>query len=319
MALLRRTSVVDYSYARMVVNDNLLVVYPQAGNALYEVLARRLVTACAEKSRIAELCPASAVCELDKGHLSDTVVMVIQPAQCYIHLADEHSFSQRISEARKRLVVAAESVGTIYFERQFELPINFDAMIDVGFVSQASKLAGFETPYYFLFNGPTREEKRAIEQTPASARAIPWTLVGHDRIARVELAYELTNWLQPGGVVFLPPAGVVIKERNGTIVPDGLHRLLGRTQFYVWTSLHDFDYYESFRFREAILAGAAPCKIDSRTDWKYTGIPGIFSSVETFAECVHNEGFESLLGKAKDYYLSRGLLADQLERVLDDV
>jgi hypothetical protein len=308
-------------------SDDIIVVYPQAGNTLYEVLGQRLATAWEENSRSATLCSASVVCGMDREALGGKLVMVVQPAQCYIGLAvpDREALSLRLSEAHHRVAVTAESVKITFFGNQFKIParstvpVVFDAAVDVGFISQADSLEGFETPYLFLFNGPTREEKRTIEQATTSVRRIPWALVGHDKGDRVELAYDLTREVDPGGAVFLPPSGVVIQKDNGMISPSGLHALLGRTRYYVWKSLHEFDYYESFRFREAVLAGAAPCKIDGSNFWEDSGIPGIFPSVSAFAEQATSGGYEPLLEQAKEFYLSQGLLADRLEEVLECV
>jgi hypothetical protein len=296
-----------------------LIIYPQAGNTLYEGLARRLATAIEENRRSAISCSASAVRGMDEGSLSRATVAMIAPAQCYKSLPDRDSFSRRVSEAQKRLMILAEATETVWFEDQFNVPVEFDALIDIGFVSQYEKLGNFELPYHFLFNALDRQEKQMVEQAPVSERAIPWATIGHDRGDRAELAHELANRLDPGGLVFLPPSGVGVRKENGMIDSDGLHTLLRKTRYYVWTSLHDFDYYESFRFREAILAGAMPCKIDSRTAWENTGIPGIFPSVEAFAEHANSGGFETLLNPAREFYLSRGLLTDKLEGILESV
>ena len=295
-----------------------LVVYPQAGNAFYEELGRRLVAAFGENSRRARLCSASAVCGMDSGELRDATVVMIAPAQCYNGLPDRDRFSSLVSGARKRLAFLAESVETVWFENQFKVPVEFDALIDLGFVSQRDKLDDFGLPYRFLFNGPTREEKEIVESASATGRPIPWATVGHDRGGRVELAEDLVLRFDPRGLVFLPPSGVLIKKENGMIGTKGLYALLRKTRYYVWKSLHDFDYYESFRFREALLAGAMPCKLDDTTVWEGTGIPGIFPSVQAFAERADAEGFETLLGSAKEFYFSQGLLADGLEDVLAD-
>lgn len=298
-------------------NDKLLIVYPQAGSAFYETLGRRLVTSCKEKFRDVTLRSAAEVCGAEEGGLDDTTVAVIAPAQCRHGLPDRDRFFRLLSGARRRVMVLAESVETEWFENQFKVPLEFDALIDLGFVSQEQKLNGFETPYLFLFNAPTHEEKQMIEGASLTGRKIPWATVGHERRDRVQLAHDLLTKFNPGGFVFLPPAGVVIKKENGMIGPDGLHALLGKTQYYVWESLHEYNYYESFRFREALLAGAMPCKVDRRADWTNTGIPGIFPSVEAFAESARDEGFEAILGSAKEFYFSHGLLADRVEEVLD--
>lgn len=316
---MRRANELGYSYEHVRANDKLLIVYPQAGSAFYETLGRRLVTSCEEKSRDATLCSAAEVCELEDGSLDDTVVAVIAPAQCRHGLPDRDKFFRTISGARGRIMVLAESVETEWFENQFKVPLDFDALIDLGFVFQQEKLKGFETPYHFLFNAPTREERQTIERASVTGRRIPWATVGHERRDRVQLAHDLLTGFDPSGFVFLPPAGVMIKKENGMIGPEGLHALLTKTEYYVWESLHEYDYYESFRFREALLAGAMPCKVDRRKDWRSTGIPGIFPSVEAFAESAQREGFETILDSAKEFYFSQGLLADRLEEVLESV
>ena len=300
----------------MTMEDKFLIIYPQSGNAFYEELGRRLVAACEESSRDAALYPAAAVCEMKESSLDDATVMMIAPAQCYNGLPDRNKFSSLVSRARKRIIFLAESVETVWFENQFKVPVEFDALIDLGFVSQEEKLDGFGLPYLFLFNSPTREEKEEMMRAGLYGRTIPWATVGHDRGGRVDLADDLVRKFDPRGFVFLPPSGVLIRKENGMIGPDGLHALLCKTRYYVWKSLHDFDYYESFRFREALRAGAVPCKLDDRTDWKRTGIPGIFDSVEAFAGAAEAEGFESLLNSAREFYFSHGLLPDRLEEVL---
>lgn len=294
-----------------------LIIYPQAGNAFYEVLGRRIAAACEENSRDVRLYPAAAVCRMGEGGLDGATVVMIAPAQCYKGLPDRDRFSSLVSKARKRLIFLAESVETVWFENQFKVPVEFDALIDLGFVSQEEKLDGFGIPYLFLFNSPTREEKKTIERVDLSGRTIPWATVGHDRGGRVKLAEELVRRFDPRGFVFLPPAGVLIRKENGMIGPEGLHALLCKTRYYIWKSLHDFDYYESFRFRESLLAGAMPCKLDDRTDWKSTGIPGIFDSVEAFAKAAEYEGFEGMLNSAREFYFSKGVLHEKLEEVLE--
>jgi hypothetical protein len=55
-------------------------------------------------------------------------------------------------------MVLAEAVGIKWFERQFELPLRYDMLLDVGFASQEDKLRDSGVPYRFLFNvaGPAR-------------------------------------------------------------------------------------------------------------------------------------------------------------------
>ncbi len=299
--------------------QDITVIYPQAGHTVFRSLAYRLARAREEARRKTTVYPASAVGELNRSHLAGCTVLVVQPGQCTHGLSDRGAFSRRLSEAGKRVAVIAESVGTVFFENQFKISVDFDAMIDVGFVSQADQLKSFAIPYHFLFNGPTHSDVLAMERATASGRPLCWALVGHARDQRVRLAYDLTQALSPKGVVFLPPRGIVIQKSRGMIDVEGLHKLLLKTRFYVWESLHEFNYYESFRFREAVLAGTVPCKIDAWAGWESTGVPGIFSSANVLREAIEGSGYESLLGRAKSFYLSEGLLSEGLEGVLADV
>lgn len=317
---MRASSLIRYSYELVSVNGHIAVVYPQAGNALYEALARRLVAACEENAREVSLFSAAAVHDMeDKERLARSVVMMVQPAQCYARLPDRGRLVSRVSRARKKLAVVAESVESFWFQNQFKTSLRFDALIDVGFVSQADKTLGVDLPYLFLLNAPTREEKRAVRAVAAGGRPVPWATVGHDRGGRVHLAHKLVRDLDPSGVVFMPPPGTIIRNEYGMIGPGGLHALLGKTRLYVWTSLHDFDYYESFRFRESILAGAVPCKVDAKTAWENTGIPGIFPSVEALVERANGAEFGPMQDAAREYFLSQDLLSDRLEEVLERV
>ncbi len=300
-------------------SDNVTVIYPQAGNAVFHGLAARLANAGRAAGRDAVLRPASSVSGMGRGGLVGTTVLVVQPGQCSRGLPDRDAFYQRLSEARARVAVSAEPAGTDFFDNQFKMPVDFDALIDIGFVSQADRLEGFEVPYLFMFHAPTREDALVIEEASAAGRTIPWSLVGHARDDRVRLADDLAGALDPGGVVFLPPRGVTISKDRGMIPSGGLDKLLRKSRLYVWASIHEVDYYESFRFREAILAGAVPCKIDAGTGWHDTGIPGIFSSVDALRESVEEDGYETLFEEAKAFYLSGGLLSDALDGALRSV
>lgn len=299
--------------------DKVTVIYPQAGNAVFHALARRLADARQEAGRDVALRSAISVCALRPDDLAGETVLIVQPGQSSRGLPDRNAFLKRLSEARKRVAVFSEPAGTAFFENQFKLAIDFDAMIDVGFVSQADKLEGFEIPYLFLFNGPTRRDALAIAGPPASRRTVCWSIVGHARDDRVRLADELANTLDPGGIVFLPPRGVIIRTDRGMIGAEGLHRLLLKTRFYVWASLHEVPFYESFRFREAILAGAVPCKIDPRPGPENAGVPGVFPSAQALRDSVEADGYEALFEKARAFYISRSPLSDGLEEVLEDV
>lgn len=296
-----------------------IVVYPSAGSVFYKDLGRRLARACEEISLPVTSCSSAELRDMDNTSLQDATLLIVNPWECAHELVDKPKFYERLAGARKRVMVLAEAVEFRWFDAQFDLPITYDALIDVGFASQENKLDHSSLPYIFLFHGPTLEEEKALFRMSALKRPIPWAFVGHRRDDRIEVAAELIDKVDPGGLVFMPDPGQGVRQGKGMIGPSGMASSLARTQYYVWRSLHTFRYYESFRFREAILAGAAPCKIDPEVPWDDHDIPGIFSSVEDFAQADENKGFESIQGAARDFYLSGGRLANHLKGVLASV
>ena len=248
-----------------------------------------------------------------------TTLLIVNPWECVHELPRVQTFYKQLAKAGKRLMVLAEAIEVKWFDRQLNLPIEYDAFIDVGFVSQEEKLEDSNLPYIFLFHGLTAREEERVSQISASNRPIPWAFIGHRRDDRIRMAAEMAEKIDPAGLVFLPNTGSGVRKGKGMIGPSGMESSLSRTQCYVWRSHHEFRYYESFRFREAILAGAVPCKIDAEIDWSGYEIPGIFHSLEEFADTLNNEGFEKIQASARDFYLSGGRLARHLEGVLQSV
>jgi len=138
-----------------------------------------------------------------------------------------------------------------------------------------------------------------------------------------------------GGFVYLPgkpnqsaPVGATRQPRLGKhekIGASGLAAVLRQTNYYVWTSAHDFAHYESMRFVAALGAGAIPCKIASGEisqglySQGLSHVPGVFPSPQSFCAAAHREGAQALYQRARDFYLSKGLLATHLEKALERV
>lgn len=296
-----------------------MIIYPYAGSVFHQDLARRLHRACAENSTTVELYSSAELRDMDPSRLPGTTLLIVNPWECVHELPRVHTFYEQLAKAGKRLMVLAEAVEVKWFDRQFDLPIEYDAFIDVGFVSQEEKLEDTSLPYFFLFHGLTAREEEKVSKMTSANRPIPWAFVGHRRDDRIRMASEMAEKVDPAGLVFLPNTGSGVRKGKGMIGPPGMMSSLSRTQCYVWRSHHEFRYYESFRFREAILAGAAPCKIDAEVDWRGYEIPGIFESIEDFADTLSTEGFEAIQASAKDFYISGGRLAKHLEGVLESV
>ncbi|MBX6765019.1 MAG: hypothetical protein IRY88_15285 [Rubrobacteraceae bacterium] len=301
--------------------ENLKIVYPSRGSSFHFRLATKLHETLENSGKSVDLMDSARVRDVYEKSLAESTLLIVNPWECAYEIGDRKRLFKRMREAKRRIAVLAEAVEIEWFKRQFRLPLSYDAVIDIGFVSQQEKLkSDFDVPYFFLYNAPTLEEKQALERGINDERPIPWAFVGHFRQERARLAAKLIQGLNPRGVVFLPKGGVV-KEGQGTIGPLGLSALLSKTKFYVWSSHHEFPYYESLRFIEALTVGCVPCKVDAATAhlWRGAGIPGVFTSVEELGEAIKNKGFGVLLEEAREYYLSKGLLRDHLTELFDSL
>jgi hypothetical protein len=135
-----------------------------------------------------------------------------------------------------------------------------DDLLDLGLHPQGP-VPG--SPLRFLCNGLTAGEKREVMQqvrNRASRRPIPWVMVGVQTPARARLAADLVRHVAPDGFVYLPPDNLPAAQRRD-LDPATLARVLSRSQYAIWCSQHNPFCMESQRFRQALLAGAAPVKV----------------------------------------------------------
>src|SRR5215211_2962063 len=128
-------------------SDHFLLVYSTTSNVFYEALAQRLLTACNESSLPVESCAAAQLSSMNVDQLANTTLILVNPVDCAHKVGSARKFFTRLSAAKRRLIVLAEAVETNWFRNQFLLPIQYDALIDVGFVSQEEKLKNFSIPY----------------------------------------------------------------------------------------------------------------------------------------------------------------------------
>jgi hypothetical protein len=307
----------------------LLIVHPESDNALYReyrepdllllaTLARRLFAACKERLWEVAVCSSRELLNLTTNQLNRATTAVVDPIECAATSGDRSKFFSRLTSARKRIIVLAEAAESTRYSQQFHLPANFDAVFDIGFVSQGNKHPFADVPYHFVFNGPTEEEERAVASlSPSQERCIPWAVVGPRTPDHLNLVAELTDHkLYPGGFCFLPHPSQQGRKGKGLLSSSGLAAVLSKTNYYVWSSDDSFTYYESSRFIQALLAGAVPCKIDSDHSWEQSGIPGIFPSVRSFCVRAQEEDYWSMYCSAREFYASKGPLAEHLEKAL---
>jgi len=316
-------------YPTDVLEYQLLIVHPEGDTALYQeypefdlllpaMLARRLFAACRERSWEIAVCSSRELLNVNTDQLSRATPAVIDPVACAATSGNGSKFFSKLTNAHKRIVVLAEAVESTRYGRQFHLPTNFDAVFDIGFVPQGNKHPFPNVPYHFVFNGPTKEEEQTIaELSPSRERPIPWAVVGPRTPNHLNLIAELMDYeLYPGGFCFLQHPSKQGKKGTGLLSPSGLAAVLSKTNYYVWSSDDSFAYYESFRFIQALQVGAVPCKIDGNHSWERADIPGIFPSVRSFCTRVQEEDHWSMYCSAREFYMSRGPLAEHLEKAL---
>jgi hypothetical protein len=268
--------------------------------------------------------------DLAVDELGEATLLVVSPFECVATCGDRDAFVSAFASARRRILASVEPVGSSWYEKQFMFPLRFDAVFDVGFVPREGEHRRPKVAYHFVFNGPTRDEEQTISAlAPPQERPISWALVGYPTTQRLELAARLTEELDPGGFVFMPgkpsppnpdgsPGSPQPLARHEKLSPSGLGAILSKSSYYVWAQAHNFTHYESFRFVTALRSGAVPCKVaDADTSTDLSEIPGIFPSVESFRSAVQDEGAPSMYRQARDFYLSKGLLAAHLEGALE--
>ncbi len=303
-------------------NARVALIYAPTQNAFYTSFAKRIFLACREAGIAADLVDSSVMHELPLEKVRDANAFLINPRDLIQDVPDRGAFYKVLSRFRSRVMVLAEAVETKWFSFQFTLPMKLDALIDVGFVSQEGKMKelGYSgMPYRFLFNGLSQRERAkvtAVNPAASASRPIPWAFVGHKTIERVEFARWLAEEVDPRGVVFLPDQGRGVRPGSGAVSPMGMDLLLQQTRNYVWVAHHEFAYYESFRFREAVLNGAVPLKLDRTFYSAHSSVPGVVWSHEDLARLVEEQSYEQAYEKCRAYYLDHKGLEDGLREVL---
>jgi hypothetical protein len=261
----------------------------------------------------------SGLCAMAPEELRNTTLLVASPGQCIETSGDQEAFLSRVACAPRRIlatVAPAESPG---YRVRLGTGIHFDAVFDVGFVSQRrwhDEVS--DVPYHFVFNGPLEDEEPVPEEpSHPEERTIPWVLTGPKSEGNKGLLAQLFEHdIDHGGLCLLQPR---TRYRAGVEpLPGsrGLSAVLSRARYYLWGSDRDFPYYESFRFSGPLLAGTVPCKVDPDLAARHLVIPGLYVSVAAFQTAVREEGYLTMYRRARDFYLSGGRLAEHLSRAL---
>jgi hypothetical protein len=262
------------------------------------------------------LISASDLVNCETSWIGGATAFVVNPEQCAL---SGRAGLARLNRADFRAAVVAECVETHWYRNQFALGIEFDSVIDVGFVDQSSIHPFRKLPYRFLFNAPLPRERALIASRKGpSNRRLSWSIVATCNIERVRLAKDLLSAFGPQGFLFLP-ADRPVRPGEVTLSPDGLRRVLEETMLYVWCSHHGLPYYESFRFLDSVLCGSIPCQIDKMSSPIRGGVPHVYPTVQALEDELTKRSGEELFEENRTYALAHGTLDDHLMELLRHV
>jgi hypothetical protein len=282
-------------------------------------LASRLLKGFSNTSHGVAMYSSPEVCAMSGEDLSGTTLLVVSPGQCIEASGDVPAFLSKVTSAKKRILASVGPVDSDWYTRRLRKGITFDAVLDLGFAPQGERHSEVSSvPYYFVFNGPTRdEEPLAKEPAQAGERSIPWVLVGPKNDKNRHLLAELfEHGVDPGGFCLLHARLKNMGAPGPMLGGPQFSAVLSKTRYYLWGADRDVPYYESFRFIEPLLAGAVPCKIDPDLASEGPDIPGVYPSVGAFLTEVRHMGYRAMYRRARNFYVSRGRLADHLSEVL---
>jgi hypothetical protein len=282
-------------------------------------LASRLLKGFSNISHGVAMYSSPEVCALSEEALSGTTLLVVSPGQCIEASGDVPAFLSKVTSAKKRVLASVGPAGSVWYTRRLRKGITFDAVLDLGFASQSDKHSAVsDVPYFFVFNGPTRdEEPLAKVPTREQDRPIPWVLAGPKNDRNRHLLAELfEHGVDTRGVCLLQGAMSSKATAKTLLGSDGLLRVLSKARFCLWGADLDMAYYESFRFIDALPVGAVPCKIDPELAAEEPGIPGVYHTVPDFQAEVRDQGYSAMYRRATEFYTAGGRLADGLSRAL---
>jgi hypothetical protein len=289
---------------------------PTTGN---QDLAWRLSKGFRDASHRAAVYASPEVSALNPENLTNAILVVVSPGQCIETSGNESAFLSKVAHARKRILASVGPVHSQGYLARLRRGIQFDALFDLGFVSQKDSHSQVsDLPYHFVFNGLTREEE-PLAQEPANPaeRTIPWVLVGPRSDSNRDLLGALfEHQIDPGGFCLLHARLKNMTPQEPMLGGPQLSAILQKARYYLWGAQRNGMYYESFRFIVPLLAGTVPCKIDPALTAAGFDVPGVYASVSAFDTEVRDIGYSEMYRRARDFYVSRGQLGDHLSGAL---
>jgi hypothetical protein len=299
---------------RLNVAPRLSVVYPTLGNVFYQKLAKRLFEAASELGVEVRLIGSSALDSVERSWMESVAAFVVSPNECFLSGVDA---MKSLNHAPFRAAVLAECVGTQWYRDTFTLDVDFDLVVDVGFLDQEAARSFQMVPYKLLYNAPLPKEAEQIRCANEDQRPLSWALIGHVTPDRLLLAEELLSRFGSRAFLFLPQLRPV-RPAEGMLGPAAIDAVLRATNIYVWCSHHTLPYYESFRFLDAMMCGALPCKIDAGSWSELRTFPNVYETVDDLAGALRERSVKDLFDDSLEFALGQGLLTDRLAELLQD-
>ncbi len=292
-----------------------MVVFPARGDPLSGELAMRLGQAASVLGLDAVVISASDLPNCEASWIEERTALVVDPEACAL---SGRAVLARLAGAAFRGAVAVDELGSEWYREPVTLGVEFDVVIDVGFVDRPATRPVGTMPHRFLFNAPLPSEHALIaDRKSPSGRPLTWSLVASCTIETIRLAEDLISAFGPEGFTFLPTARP--DRPGGGLGPDDLRRVLEGTTLHVWPAEHDAAYRSSSRFLDAVLCGAVPCAIDRGTAPIRLGTPNVFTSVRDLEHELTNRPIGELFEASRTFALAHGTLADHLSELLRDV
>ncbi len=221
-----------------------------------------------------------------------------------------------VSGFQRRILVSLDSIETPWFLEQLaQVGHVITDIFDIGMAPQSPLGHVLGRRYHWIPESFTRAARSDVP-TETGARPIPWAVVGHVTLDRVQLIEALSHRLGSAGVAFLPHLRPFSAVGNRTLTHDALRRLLSRSQYYVWASHHQFPYHEGLRALHALECGAVPAKIDPLFAEEFGELPWVYASLDDFIAATEQLGHRELFRRARNFVFARQTLGSYVASAL---
>lgn len=293
------------------------IVYPAGVNWYYEQLAADLASELVSQGVAAAAVSAAAVVEAPP-RVEWLLVVNLTESQFSVGAAGASLPDRLRAMAPNRILFNYDSIHTDWFRRQLAAaPGLFTHIVDFCMLrqTQENRLAGLA--YHWLPETLTAAQT-ASARRPRGERLLPWTMLGHHTLHRAAFVDELIQTFGPNGFVFLPPLRPY-RQSGTSLDGDRLARVLKGTDIYPWRSHHGFPYHEGLRVPQALAAGAIPMKIDVFHAAAFSDLPWVFPSLDAARQVLDDEGKDAFQQRCRALMLGRGLLGENIARLLREL